>query len=370
VAALGLVGLALLLAINGPATYRGGLVLAVVLTLTVIVAADRPGSWLPGVLDAPLPRWIGERSYGLYLWHWPVIVLLGAGLPEVDRGSLADTWLLGVIALVVSVLLAAASYTLVESPFRRPSGGSLADPLRAVAALGVLALLASASTAVIQAPPRSEAAELIAAGQLAVHDAQRRAERPARPPEEAAEGPSVGEFPAGDEITAIGDSVMLAAAPQLQDRFPGIAIDAAVSRQMRQAPEIVRALLESDRLRSTVVLGLGTNGPLDPATLDEVRGLLGPDRTLVLVSAQAPRGWTEGVNAHLTDFAGRYRLVELSDWRAAISPQLALLARDQIHPGAAGGRVYADALTEALQRIADLPPLVDYDENPRLTRPR
>jgi len=368
-AGLGLVGLSLVLTIDGAATYRGGLVVAVLLTLAVIVAADRRGSRLAGILDAPLPRWVGERSYGLYLWHWPVIVLLGARLPELDRGSLGDTWLLGLIALTGSVLLAAASYRLVESPFRHAPRAAQPLPLRAVAAVGALALLAAASTAVSQAPPRSEAAELIAAGRVAVDEAQRRTDRPAPRDEEPA-ATAAGTLPSGDEITAIGDSVMLAAAPQLQERFPGIAIDAVVSRQMRQAPQIVRSLVESDRLRGTVVLGLGTNGPIDPETLHEVRALLGPERTLVLVSAQAPRGWTDGVNAHLVDFARSYRLVELSDWRAAISPQLSLLAPDQIHPGPTGGQVYTETLAAALQRIADLPPLVDYDENPGLARPR
>ncbi|WP_179872994.1 acyltransferase family protein [Microcella indica] len=368
-AGLGLVGLSLVLTIDGAATYRGGLVVAVALTLAVIAAADRPQSRLVSVLDAPLPRWVGERSYGLYLWHWPLIVLLGARLTELDRASLGETWLLGVIALAGSVLLAAGSYRLVESPFRRAPRAARAVPLRAVAAAGVLALLAASSTAVAQAPPRSEAAELIATGQVAVAESQRRAERPLPRDEEPAAAVA-GTLPSGDEITAIGDSVMLAAAPQLQERFPGIAIDAVVSRQMRQAPQIVRALVESDRLRDTVVLGLGTNGPIDPETLHEVRALLGPERTLVLVSAQAPRGWTEGVNAHLVDFARTYRLVELSDWRAAISPQLSLLAPDQIHPGPTGGQVYTETLAAALQRIADLPPLVDYEANPGLQRPR
>jgi len=369
-AGLGLVALALLLAIDQVATYRGGLLLAVALTLLVIVAADRAGSRLPALLDAPLARWVGERSYGLYLWHWPVLVLLVAGFPDLDRGAWQQTWLLGALALGASVAVAALSYSLVETPFRRPSPAGARLDLRATAAIGVLALLASSSIAVLQSPAQSEAASLIATGQSAVEEAQRRAERvpPPPPPEEQA-ATRRGTLPLGSEITAIGDSVMLAAAPQLQERFPGMAIDAVVSRQMREAPRILQALLDAGSLRSTVVLGLGTNGPLDPATLHEVRALLGPDRTLVLVTAQAPRGWTPGVNEHLTDFASRYRLVELSDWQSAIGSQLSLLARDQIHPGAAGGRVYVGALTEALQRIADLPPQVDYDANPELFRP-
>jgi hypothetical protein len=178
------------------------------------------------------------------------------------------------------------------------------------------------------------------------------------------------EIASGDQIIAIGDSVMLAAAPQLQARFPGIAIDAAVSRQMRQAPEILRALARKGQLRPIMIIGLGTNGSIDVATLHEMRGILGPDRQLVLVSAQAPRGWIAGVNASLVAFADDYRDVVIADWRTAIAPRLDVLARDQIHPGSAGGRIYAGTVAAALVQLAELPPSVDYDENPELLRPR
>ncbi|MDO9590522.1 MAG: acetyltransferase, partial [Microcella sp.] len=181
---------------------------------------------------------------------------------------------------------------------------------------------------------------------------------------------SAPQLPAGDQIIAIGDSVMLAAAPQLQARLPGIAIDAVVSRQMRQAPDIVRSLAARDALRPIVIVHLGTNGSIDPTTLHEIRAAIGPDRQLVLVSAQAPRDWIPGVNRHLVAFAADYRQVVIADWKEAITPRLDLLARDQVHPGTTGGRVYASAVESALLYLASLPELVDYDENPELWRPR
>ncbi|MDO8338131.1 MAG: acetyltransferase, partial [Microcella sp.] len=170
--------------------------------------------------------------------------------------------------------------------------------------------------------------------------------------------------PPGEEVLAIGDSVMLASVPALQERFPGIAIDAAVSRQMRQAPEILRGLAERGELRPTVVVALGTNGPIEAATLDEVRRILGPERELVLVTTHAPRGWTDEVNSTLAAFADRYRAVELSDWRSAIQSRLDLLAGDQIHPGPTGGKVYAEALEAPLTRLASLPRVADYLPDP------
>ena len=379
-AASGVLALATVLTIDAAATYRGGLVAATLLTAVVIVCLAHPAGSASRWADAPLARWVGERSYGLYLWHWPVLILLAAALPQIDRVG-EQSWLLGLGALVISVVLAAVSYRVIEQPIRRrlvkralrgESGWGRAR--RAGLAVGVVAavvgLVAGGVVAVVRAPAQSQAEAFIAAGQAALN-----APPPALPlPESLAErGPvDVAQMaiPAGDQIFAIGDSVMLAAAPQLQGRFPGIAIDAAVSRQMRQAPEILRALARTGQLRPIMIIGLGTNGAIDEATLNELRGVLGPDRLLILVTAQAPRGWIAGVNANLSAFADDYRDVVVADWRSAIAPQLDLLARDQVHPGPTGGRLYATAVEAALRELAALPIVVNYDENPELPRPR
>jgi hypothetical protein len=368
------------LAIDSAATYLGGLAAASLLTAVLIVCLAHPASATVRVADAPLARWVGERSYGLYLWHWPALMLLAAALPQVDRIG-EQSWLLGLAALVISVVLAALSYRFIEQPVRtrhleRAVRGDLGwgRVRRAGLVLGLAAALsgvtASAAIAVIRAPAQSEAEAFIAAGQAALDRPLPAV--PLRVPlaERGPDEPSDIVIASGDQIIAIGDSVMLAAAPQLQAQFPGIAIDAAVSRQMRQGPAILRAIARKGQLRPIMIIGLGTNGSIDVATLHEMRAILGPDRQLVLVSAQAPRGWIPGVNASLTAFADDYRNVVLADWRTAIAPRLDLLARDQVHPGSAGGRIYATAIEAALYELAALPAAVNYEEQPELPRPR
>lgn len=375
----GLVTLAWVLSIDGAATYRGGLVAATLLTAVVIVCLAHPAGRAGRLADAPLARWVGERSYGLYLWHWPVLMLLAAALPQIDRVG-EQSWMLGLAALAISVVLAALSYRFVEQPIRRRTvqrallGHLEWSRVRRVAlGVGITAalagLIAGSSVAVVRAPAQSQAEAFIAAGEAAL--AAPRPAVPVRtaPSERDAVDTRVVAVASGDQIIAIGDSVMLAAAPQLQSQFPGIAIDAVVSRQMRQATEIVRALENAGQLRPILIVGLGTNGSIDVATLHEVRGILGSERQLILVSAQAPRGWIAGVNANLEAFADDYRNVVIADWRTAIAPQLNVLARDQIHPGPAGGRIYAGAVAAALQQLAELPDPVNYDENPELQRP-
>src|SRR5215211_768531 len=93
--------------------YRGGIVLLSVATVLVVAALAHPASWLgPALGWAPL-RWLGVRSYGIYLWHFPIIVLT---TPTV-QGNVSLP--LNVLQVGVTVAIAALSWRFVEEPIRR-----------------------------------------------------------------------------------------------------------------------------------------------------------------------------------------------------------------------------------------------------------
>lgn len=369
---LGIAGVLLLAAImadDSAFTYQGGLQLVAFLTGIAIIGSVIPGSWLGKALDNPPFKWIGERSYGLYLWHWPVFVLTVAIAPTF-AASETGTWLIGGIALAASLIACAVSYRFLEQPIRKNgfrktlaswfSGWWESFPRLAIG-ITVICLVAAgiqqSAIAISSAPQTDDAKEVIEAGIAALAPPEVPTV-PTRVPEEA----SSEQLPSGSQIYAIGDSVMLAAAPALINQFPGIKIDAKVSRSMYSGPGMVRALAKSGALRPILLLGLGTNGPIDRKSLEDIRNTLGPDRLLILVSVQAPRYWTAGVNAILFQFAREYRNVEIANWRDAIAPHLDLLARDQIHAGPTGAKIYAGTVDEALQRLAELPPLLSAKE--------
>ncbi|GAB3148817.1 hypothetical protein GCM10027058_09990 [Microbacterium neimengense] len=347
----GLILLATIAQSQSTATFPGVLVAASGLSAIVIVAGAWPGSLLGRALDILPLRWIGERSYGLYLWHWPVLVLLVA----VSQGTSVDRAFpaaIGGAALAVTVVLSALSYRFLEMPVRRRGGGPVIGELRQAfatsarrraRAVGVTAaallLVAGTACAVVTAPALSSGEAVVAAGV----DALQGQPAPTNPG-----GNPDNEVVTGDEVTAVGDSVMLASAPSLLTALPGADVDAAVSRQMYAAPDILRFLADSGRLREFVVLGLGTNGSISQRTLEQVLEVIGPDRQLVLVTASAPRSWVPGVNADLAAFARTHRGVQIADWQTAIAPHLDLLAGDEVHPGDAGGRIYADVVVAAL----------------------
>ena len=368
VAALaGVLAAAFLLPDTGVATYRGGLLAVSLLTAVVIWAAVQ-GRRFGAALDAGSLRCLGERSYGIYLWHWPVLVLLQSLWPAaLVSPTVLTSVVIGLPALSLTLLAAGASYRWLEVPvrsygvrgsIRRLRARAARSPFRhgwlALAAVTGLLLAGGTTAAIVAAPQQTSAQSEIERGQKALDAAERQAlQAEARASRSGAAAP--GAAGAGERITAVGDSVMLASAPELQAGFPGITIDAAVSRGMAAAPDILAAQAEAGALRSVVVVGLGTNGPIRQSQLDAIRAVIGPDRELVLITAFAERDWTAGVNDTLISFAGRYRAVELADWHGAIAPHTDLLAGDNIHPGPTGGRIYAESVRAALDRLDRTP---------------
>ena len=365
----GLVALATLPPAQTALTFPGALLASSVLSAVAITAGVWPGSWFGRRLDAPPLKWIGDRSYGIYLWHWPLLVLAAAAFTGDTAVDAAPIWIgLGVLAATVAA--SALSYRFVETPVRRlgflASAKALASRwrrgprarLRLVGAtLAGALVLAGTGAALATAPDESSAEAAVAAGEAALAEARRNqppapiAPNPASTDAVPTPPPGAADVP-GDQITAVGDSVMLASAPGLLERLPGIEVDAEVSRSIWAGPGILESLAQTGRLRPYVVVALGTNGPVDPEPLEEMAATVGPSRTLVLVNAYAPRDWIPGVNAELASFADTHHNVVLADWSSAIAPHEDLLAGDRIHPGAAGGRIFADAVATAVDERA------------------
>ncbi|HWH25815.1 MAG TPA: acyltransferase family protein [Pseudolysinimonas sp.] len=380
-----LIAIAILLPGEIELVYRGGLVVVGILSVFAIAALLVPGSVFGRLLEFAPIRWVGVRSYGLYLWHWPVFILLLAALPSWSTDPIL-VWVLGGVALVVTCAAAAASYRFVEQPIRRSGFRASWRSVRrrvhasrragfAVAAVSLAVVVAAGGTgfAVASDPGVGEIEALVHAGQEAIEAANSQATPAPTPgasgsPSDPAPAPAP-KLVGGDQISAFGDSVMLAAASQLQSDFPGIAIDAQVSRSLSSAPALIQAAESAGQLRNVVIVALGTNGPITREPLEHIRQIIGPKRQLVVVNVQAPRSWTEGVNSTLSAFALSYRSVELANWHDAVQPSLALLNRDRVHFGPTGARIFSGAIRDALQRLAELPPLRDDVADESLPRP-
>lgn len=184
-----------------------------------------------------------------------------------------------------------------------------------------------------------------------VHTPARAADSPARDRRvpAAGAGPAAAGRVTGRQITAVGDSVMLASATALQSVLPGIYIDAQPSRQMPAGLAVLRSLAAAGRLRPVVVVGLGTNYIVTTGELNSLLRLIGPQRRLVLINTYVPDQWSQEVNATMAAFTRAHPQVVLADWYDTIRTRTNLLWPDQVHPELPGTTVYARLVYNAIQ---------------------
>jgi peptidoglycan/LPS O-acetylase OafA/YrhL len=310
--------------------YRGGLAAVAIVTAVLVAGVTHPatyaGRWLG---TAPLV-WIGKRSYGIYLWHWPVMALTR---PGVDLSWPRPLLVLAQVALTVA--LAAASYRWVEQPFRRGvAQRAVRGWLDRRAPRGRLAYVSATVVAVV-----------IAGVWVAARDPHVQAATPRLEPASSAARSAPEARPAHEgRPLAVGASVMLAARPALER---DMMVDAAVGRQ---TPDILRRLeryRRAAKLPSRVIVQLGENGPVTDDDMTDLRETLAGVRRVVLVNVHVPRSWGAEVNRVLERAVESWPAARLADWHQA-SDGADLLYPDSTHPTRAGQRVYARLVARAL----------------------
>ena len=336
---------------NDHALYPFGLVFAALAAGAVVVAAAVPGL-VAAALSWPPLRWVGVRSYGIYLWQWPVVALFPA-----IAGSGASLLEARLVETTLPIVLAAASWRWVEEPIlRRGFRAVLRDrgavigrayatgrrsPLRALPLVMPAAVVAVACTAaygVLTPPGPALPAHAQAAGS--------RGRAATRSAVASAALPVTGSM-----VTAVGDSVMLAAAPELRAALPGIYVDAAASRPASAGIAEVRMLAQAGGLRPVVLIGLGTSGAVTMAQIRQLRAELGPQRWLVLVNTYRPGPGQAAVNATMAAAASRYPRVLLANWHSAVKNDTNVLWVSPPTAGPAGRLLYADVAKAAIETI-------------------
>ncbi|KEQ23835.1 acyltransferase [Paenibacillus tyrfis] len=349
--------------------YQGGFVLLSLAVAVTVTALAHPSSQLGRILGCRPLRWLGVRSYGIYLWHYPVIVLTSpAGGDGISLTSAA-------LQLTATIGLAALSWKFVEEPIRRGGmkawGAQLLGWYRkrlpqpgmrwVVSALLILFFCVSCLGGSPQPP--------VATNALAEGSEGIAAPAPTPQPDQGngtgtvteASGPETKEtaevvaetappVAPGAGITAIGDSVLLGTAAQLEKQLPGIVIDGKVGRQLAQAQEVVDRLRSKGKLGSRIIIELGTNGAFSKKQLESLLHSLADAEQIVLVNTRVPRPWEGTVNDMLKETSGRFANTTLVDWHAASEGKASFFASDGVHLNAAGSEYYASLLAKAVRK--------------------
>jgi peptidoglycan/LPS O-acetylase OafA/YrhL len=369
-----------------PALYRGGFLALSVLVCVLIAAASHPGAPFGRILGAQPMRWIGQRSYGLYLWHWPIFMITR---PNLDIPL--DGIPLLILRLGLTCLVAELSYRYVEMPIRRGAIGAFwrrwrAEPdeertvttRRVLVGAGTgLAVLAITGFALATAPSARDGqipADVAAA--IGIDDGgptQRVITGPAPSESTATPGSPTGgvttdpttsatgeptptESPTADGprrnangyLTAVGDSVMLGVAEQLMGTVKGTQVDAEVSRQASGVLDRIRALADAKLLAPTVVVHTGTNGVITEDQLREMLDILSDRDLVVFMNVNVPRSWMKPNNELIERIVPEYPNVVIGDWYAASKDNPEYFVSDGVHPQWPKGiKTFVKVITDA-----------------------
>ncbi|MBV9425812.1 MAG: acyltransferase family protein [Solirubrobacterales bacterium] len=344
-----------------PFLYHGGFLIVALLAATLVAVAVHPASTLGVVLGGRAMRWIGQRSYGIYLWHWPVMALTRPGI-DLTWSS----WIVVPMQIAITLVLAALSFRYVEMPVRRGQAWralrAWLDRIRPRQRLTAGVAIAAAGSGLIATvallpatSPRSPLASLASASAAATAVGHEPPNRPVAPVALTRRGPRVSSAAVHSSrivggVLAVGSSVMLASEPALQRRLHA-RVDAVVGRFNAAIIDRLRLYRDAGTLPRNVIVQLGDNDPVFSSTIVRLRAALRGVPHVVLVNIREPQeSWEGEVNAALVRAARSWPQAIVADWRSA-SADPALLW-DGVHPNPAGQAVYASVVAQALHALA------------------
>lgn len=354
---------------DAPGFFGGGLLVIDAITVALIAAVvAHGGGILSQLLELPPIRWVGTRSYGLYLWHWPVFVFTQPGLDLPMEEPVAT-----IVRLALVVALTEVSYRFVETPLRRarPKRDSLpgltrrrgilspGPALRAAGGLAAAAVLVPLLVAVATAQPTAPPSELVVGGIDGLVTGGEE-EPPMGSAGPAASGaPSGGPSPGstlppvpgspGDPPTfALGESVLVGAARPIARAIGPMEVNARIGRQVTDAIDVLERRAEAGLLGRVVLLHIGNNGPMRREEADEVMQILHDVPVVIWINLRVPRQWERHNNDLIDALPERYSNVRVVDWHGASAGRRSLLAADGVHLTPDGYRVLATLVHDTL----------------------
>lgn len=316
-------------------------------------------------------RWIGVRSYSLYIWHFPVIILTSPAV-KTDEASVLRIML----QLAASIILTAFSYKYIEEPFRcgglkvkwHPRNSTPRHGIQLVFLTAILSLIfipIACSMNLSKPEPAVQVVETSGSQNVqyeqdkavlkdesrneSVKDVKEVGKRSVPPAAQDLTHPKENEtvtvdIPFGKGITAIGDSVLLDAAPFLEKMLPGIVVDGKVGRQMIQAQDSIDRLKTEGKLGDRIIIELGTNGPFNTKQLRTVLHSLSDAKQIILVNTRVPRKWQDTINADIAEVSNDFGNTTVVDWYSASEGRDNYFYQDGVHLKREGAQVYASIL--------------------------
>jgi peptidoglycan/LPS O-acetylase OafA/YrhL len=335
---LGLISTFLFIDESNASLYRIAFPLAGIFGCLVIISLVHPASRFAPIISTAPFRWVGQRSYGIYIWHW---VIFQVTRPSVDLSG--QTWALYLARVLLVLALADISLRWVEIPFRqglvqnwfrgmkyRSAKVKLRQQISVVAS--IIMILAVTTSISIQAINKAD--------QIANQIAQ-----------DSNDTQSQQDLGSTTGLWVTGDSVILGIRSKLEAKEHISLINARVGRQ---APELL-AVMRVDQTSvpsSPVVFNLGNNNALSEQTVVDIFEIVKNQPQIIVVNTAVPRAWKDANNAIISKVAANYPNTKVVDWDRISTGRPELFAPDGVHLSPTGSDVYVDLVLSVISKTS------------------
>ena len=371
---LGSVSFAVLLvmtiAINGSSNfwYRGGQFVGTILTVLVIYTVSGRKTWLSRFLSNPVLKWIGDRSYSIYLWHYPIILLISKGIKA--------SWWITLIEIVLSVVLAELSYRFIETPIRHGIIGEYLNILRSrpksrqekkrqvqvarrslKVIAGTFVLTVSLILCMIFVPKKNALDTLQKRESKAKETGKMTEEQLAKQKANGSESDDTictadltdDEILEGLNLLLIGDSIAVDVTDDFYEMFPNSVSDTKIGRITSLGKQVLDSYIDEKKWEGEgVIFASLSNSPIN-GELEAIREKIGKDMPLFLTTVRIPHDtFEEESNSKIKKFVEENDHTYLIDWYAASEGHDEYFDADDTHLLSAGAKAYAKCIKEAV----------------------
>ena len=362
--------LVMTIAINGSSNfwYRGGQFIGTILTVLVIYTVSGRKTWLIRFLSNPVLKWIGDRSYSIYLWHYPIILLISKGIKA--------SWWITLIEIVLSVVLAELSYRFIETPIRHGIIGEYLNILRSrpksrqekkrqvqvarrslKVMAGTFVLTVSLILCMVFVPKKNALDTLQKREAKAKETGKMTEEQLAKQKANGSESDDTictadltdDEILEGLNLLLIGDSIAVDVTDDFYEIFPNSVSDTKIGRITSLGKQVLDSYIDEKKWEGEgVIFASLSNSPIN-GELEDIREKIGKDMPLFLTTVRIPHDtFEEESNSKIKKFVEENDHTYLIDWYAASEGHDEYFDADDTHMLSAGAKAYAKCIKEAV----------------------
>ena len=366
-----------------PWPYHGGMFLFSFISVMMIAIIAHPAFMWNSLLSNKLFKWIGSRSYGIYMYQLPVMVFYEQAVKNIAEHPVINS----LVQIVIILILSELSYRFIEVPVAKFNFANIRELFNVLTdfkrginqvhlkTLTSLLVLAVATVGILMAPEKVPQKTDGLKQELSKNNKDTDKNNAAALKKQAqqvsekkvkltkADKKIIKDYHLTDHefkvasttpLTGVGDSVLEDTAPKLQDVFKSAYMSAQVGRQIDSAEQELQDLKSQGKLSKNVLINIGANGNVTAHEMKKVIKLVGPKRHIFWVNVHVPtKIWEKSVNRNLMKVQKENKNFTVVDWYGASQDKTEWFYGDNVHPNPTGSKEYTTVVVKKVVSTLD-----------------